>query len=308
MCPLASLVDLAGFTPGTPVTVARFAVGAMEEVVAGAWPDGRPVVATDQFYVASLAKQLTGAAAAVLVRDGQFDPDQPVASYLDGLPGWTAGITPRHLAHHIAGLPAAGVLEAGISGDWTDEFAFDALIQSGPATAPGAAYAYSNVGYILLARIVERISCEPFATFVASRLLEPLGIDGMGFATDIAAFPQAALLGSSLPLTHGDGGLWSTGAAFAFWLHRQNQDALGIADVVESPGWLADSGEVSYGWGLGLRIHRDHKLLIHGGEWTGAVAKAVRCPALGVAVVAMAADAPFETLDRLVEAVLSDAE
>lgn len=308
MRPLASLVDLAGFASGTPVTVARCsASGAIEDFVAGSWSNGRAVATSDRFYGASLAKQFTGAAVAILVRDGRLDPDQPVAGHLSDLPLWAADITPRHLAHHIAGLPPGGALEAQAPGDWTEDFvsaALDALPRL--VTAPATSYAYSNLGYILLARLVERISGEPFAAFVNARLLAPLGIKGMSFARDVTAHPQVAHMGRSLPLTQGDGGLWSTSHAFALWLHQQNQDALGIADTVEAPGRLTTGVDVPYGWGLGLRVHRGNKLLIHGGEWTGAVAKAVRSPALGIAVVAMAAGAAFETLDRLVEAALND--
>lgn len=306
--PLASLVDLAGFASGTPLAVARCtASGTIEDFVTGVWPNGRAVARYDRFYGASLAKQLTGAAAAMLVRDGQLDPDRPVRHYLGELPEWAATITPRQLAHHLAGLPAAGELEALAPGDWTEGFVLGTLaVLPGLPARPGAAYVYSNIGYILLARIVERVSDERFTAFVDSQLLAPLSIEGMGFADDIATFPQCAVMGPRLPLTHGDGGLWSSGGSFALWLHRQNQDDLGIADIVEEPGRLADGSEVPYGWGLGLRNHRDHCLLIHGGEWTGTVAKAVRCPALGIAVVAMAADCQFQVLDRLVGLVLND--
>jgi CubicO group peptidase (beta-lactamase class C family) len=309
MRPLASLVDSAGIASGTPLAVARCSGSdAIENFVTGIWPNGGAVMVSDRFYGASLAKQVTGAAAAILVRDGRLDPDRPVRRYLGELPEWAATITPRHLAHHIAGLPAAGELEALVSGDWTEDFVLGALtgLPCLPAR-PGTAYAYSNLGYVLLAWIVERVSDQPFAAFVDAQLLAPLGIEGMGFADDIAAFPQCSLMGPSLPLTHGDGGLWSNSQSFALWLHRQNADALGIAGIVETPGRLADGTQVPYGWGLGLRSHRGHRLLIHGGEWTGTVAKAVRCPALGIAAVAMAANCPFQALDRLVEIVLNDA-
>jgi CubicO group peptidase (beta-lactamase class C family) len=309
MRPLASLIDLAGFASGTPITVARCtASGFIEEFVTGTWPNGRAVVATDRFYGASLAKQLTGAAVAILVRDGQLDPDLPVAHYLSDLPLWAAEITPRQLAHHIAGLPAGGVLEAQAPGDWTEDFVSAALaVLPGLPTPPAASYAYSNLGYILLAKLVASISGEPFAAFVNARLLVPLDIEDMGFARDIRTYPQVAHMGQCLPLTQGDGGLWSTSRAFALWLHQQNQDALGLADIVEAPGQLANGMNTPYGWGLGLRTHQGHRLLIHGGEWTGAVAKAVRCPVRGIAVIAMAANCPFQTLDRLVEMALNDA-
>ena len=56
----------------------------------------------------------------------------------------------------------------------------------------------------------------------------------------------------------------------------------------------------------GARQHRGRPLLIHGGEWQGAAAKAVRSPELDLAVVGMAAGVEFETLNRLVGEVLED--
>lgn len=310
MIPLATHLERAGFVSGTPVAVARRGgSGVIDEAVSGVWPNGQPVAPTDRFYAASLAKQLTGAAAALLVQDGRLDPDLPVGRYLDDLPAWASRITPRQLAHHTSGLPAAGEIEPLASGHWTSDFVLRTLRNLPElSSTPGTTYSYSNLGYILLAHLVAEVSGQPFDDFVATRLLEPLGLDGMGFADDVAAQPQAALMGPTLPLTHGDGGLWSTAGGFAHWLHLQNRDALGIAALVETPGHLDDGQPVAYGWGLGLRQHRGQPLLIHGGEWTGAVAKAVRSPSLGLAVVGMAAGAEFETLNRLIAAVLDDAQ
>ena len=308
MALLATHVERAGFASGTPLAIARCdRSGVIEEHVSGTWPNGPPVTSTDRFYVASLAKQVTGAALALLVRGGSIDPDLPVATYVDGLPPWSASVTPRHLAHHTAVLPPAGEVEAREPGDWTEDFVLGALAElSELSSPPGTTYVYSNLGYVLLARIVAEVSDMPFVQFAATRLFEPLNIEGIGFLTDLAAQPQLSLLGPKLPLIHGDGGLWSTAHAFAQWLHHQNLDTLGIASLVAAPGRLNDGTPVDYGWGLGLRQHRGQPLLIHGGEWTGAAAKAVRSPALGLSIVAMAAGAEFETLNQLVAAVLDD--
>lgn len=304
MTPLATLVERAGFAPGVPVTIARVSGGITEAHIAGAWPSGQPVADGDRFYLASLAKQVTGAALALLVRDGRIDPDRPVADYIGGLPPWSALITPRQLAHHSSGLPAAGVLEADCNGDWTEAFVIDALNDlAALPTAPGAVYSYSNAGYVLLARLVGQVSGMPLDAFAAARLFGPLGLKDMGFGS---AAPQLAMLGPRLPLSLGDGGLWSTAREFARWLEQQNRDTLGIAELVAAPGRLSDGSRVDYGWGLGLRRHRGEALLIHGGEWPGAAAKAVRSPTLGIAVVGMAAGGGFERLNQLVGAALED--
>jgi len=307
MTPLATLVERAGFAPGTPVAVARVRGDSFEDCVSGIWPNGQPVTPADRFYTASLAKQVTGAALALLVRDGRIDPDRPVSDYVGGLPRWSASTTPRQLAHHTSGLPPAGEHEARTTGDWTEALVFEALGDLAELPRPpGTAYGYSNLGYVLLARVITEVSGVPFAEFAATRLFGPLGLDGIGFLSNPSGQPHLPLLGSSLPLTPGDGGLWSTARAFARWMQQQNRDTLAIADLVTTAGQVNDGSSVDYGWGLGLRQHGGQQLLIHGGEWTGAAAKAVRSPALRIAVVGVAAGATFETLNRLVSTVLED--
>ena len=161
---------------------------------------------------------------------------------------------------------------------------------------------------LLATRAVQLGQPEPLASQLGDmqRLFKALGLGGIGFLGQTAGQLHLALLGPSLPLSHGDGGLCSTARDLAQWLHLQNRDSLGIADLVTAPGELNDGTPVDYGWGLGLRRHRHRPLLIHGGEWPGAAAKAVRSPELDLAVVGMAAGAEFETLNRLVSAGLED--
>lgn len=307
MAALAALLAAAGLPAGLPAALATVdASGFVDQAVSGIWPGGAPVVAGDRFYLASLAKQVTGAMLAVLVRDGGLDPDAPVAAWLEDLPGWSREVTPRQLAHHIAGLPGAGSVADDVAGDWTGAAALAALrrLETLPLP-PGTAYVYSNLGYILLAQLIEAAAGAPFARSVDRRLFAPPGLSGIGFLeTGIGGLPQAPLLGRRLPLSHGDGGLWASAPAFAGWLAAQNRDVLGLAGLVTAPGRLADGRTVDYGWGIGLRRFRGEPLFLHGGDWPGAVARAVRCPTLGVAVVAMAAGASQAQLSPLVAAAL----
>lgn len=306
LLPLADHVARAGFHAGTPVAVARITDTGIDALAAGTWPDGRRVTLEDRFYGASLAKQVTAAAAALLVRDGVLDPDQPIGHWLADLPDWVQPVTPSELAHHIAGLPGAGELEAHINGHWTEAVAMGALHETTTWFTPGERYSYSNIGYVLLAKVVAAAAGMPFAEFVSTRLFEPHGLAGIGFTSAIAGFAHTAGLGPQLPLTQGDGGLWTTAPAFAHWLGLQNANAFHLAAIIEAPGELHDGTIIDYGWGVGLRLHRGYPLYIHGGEWPGAVAKAVRCPAYGTGIVALAAGAPFEAIDRLVASLLNE--
>ena len=97
----------------------------------------------------------------------------------------------------------------------------------------------------------------------------------------------------------------TTAGGFAHWLSTQNRDPQHIADLVEAPGRLSDGIAVDYGWGLGLGRHRGERLLIHGGSWAGATAKALRCPALGLAAVVLTAGGDMDKVVNLADAALA---
>lgn len=302
MSRLAELIAAAGLDDNLPVAMATVnREGRLEHAVAGRWSDGKDAKARDRFYGASLAKQITGAAAALLVRDGLLDPDVAIAGWLGDLPRWIGGITARQLAHHTSGLPEAGIAEAALGWNWTEPAVAQYLIALGaPTYIPGTEHRYSNLGYILLARLVVAISGMPFSEYVAARLVDSPDI---GFPTGGIGFAHAAGI-DRLPLTQGDGGLWTSAAALAEWLDRQNRDLLHIAAITEAPGRLSDGSATDYGWGLGLREYRGRPALIHGGSWAGATGKSIRCPDLGIAAVTLTAGAERQKVGELTDAAL----
>ena len=303
---VAGLARTAGLADQPLALAAHGPDGLLVAHVQGRWTGGRPVSLADRFYGASLTKQLTGTAIALLVRRGALDVDAPVGRYLLDLPAWRDEVSLRHLLHHTAGLPGASAIRAGET-DWTNGRAAAHLASLDRLHAPpGAAEDYSNLGYVCLGAVIEVISRQSFAAFIAAHLTGPLLLRDMEVWESRAAppFPQRLGMGPSLPLSTGDGGLWTTAGAFVSWLDAQNRDRLGVADLVQQPGQLADGRATDYGWGIGLRSFRGHRLFIHGGSWTGSANKAVRCPALGLSVVALSTG-NADGVNALVDAVLA---
>ncbi|MEO8882263.1 MAG: serine hydrolase domain-containing protein, partial [Devosia sp.] len=240
-----AIVREAGIPADVPVSLAACRGGQVAQFTSGAWPDGRPVAPDDMFYAGSLAKQLTGAAIALLVREGRIDVDTQLRQILGELPAWADRVTLRYLLHHAGGLPAAGVLESKLRHrNWTNGYVMAALQTPEPRfAASGISFSYSNAGYVCcLGRVIERITGMSFGSFVEARLIAPLAIEGMHVLMEgeIPAHPQVAMMEPALPLSTVDGGLWTTASAFVAWLDRQNRDALETAYLVEQPGKLAD--------------------------------------------------------------------
>ncbi len=302
---LAGLVEEVGLAE-VPLSLAAIGPGMELDHLQGRWADGSTVTARDRFYGASLTKQMTGAAIALLVKRGALNVATPVGRYLPVLPAWRDAVTLRHLLHHTAGLPEVAVVDIG-GRHWTTARALAALCD--PAMSepmPGVAELYSNTGYVCLGVVVEQVTGKPLARFIEDEIIGPLVLGDMAIWDSEATppYPQHLHMGPCLPLTVGDGGLWTAAPAFVGWLDSQNRDRLGIADLVQQPGRLATGALTNYGWGIGLREFRGHPLYIHGGGWPGVAAKAVRCPALGLSVVVFSASDAQDAVGALVSRVL----
>lgn len=125
--------------------------------------------------LASLTKVIgTTSAMMQLVQQRKVVLDSPVVRYL---PEWTAtgtsGITVRQLMTHSAGLPAWRPLyrEATSPSD-----ALVKVFATGPDTVPGVRFLYSDLGFILLGNLVERVSGEPLAQYDTAHVFAPLGM------------------------------------------------------------------------------------------------------------------------------------
>jgi CubicO group peptidase (beta-lactamase class C family) len=57
------------------------------------------------------------------------------------------------------------------------------LLKQKPDAAPGASYAYSNAGYIILGAIIERLAGEPWEDVIRTRLFRPLRMASAGFGS-----------------------------------------------------------------------------------------------------------------------------
>ena len=159
-----------------------------------------PVGPASLFRIGSLSKTVTAVAVLQLVQGGRLGLDDKVLRILDDMgprPDHVADarvrdITVRHLLQHTGGF------DRERSGDvvFMPRAAEAARRQGGPLPpdcptilrdtlerkldfAPGERFAYSNVGYCILGRIVERVSGAPYETYAREHVLAPAGAGRM---------------------------------------------------------------------------------------------------------------------------------
>ena len=174
---LAEQVRDAGY-PGASFAIVRDGRVTHSGGIGIANAEGRRVTADTPFVIGSLSKAITATALMQLVEAGRVNLDAPVTRYLtdfavDG-PG-ADRITLRHLLHHTSGLPP---LANSLSGSVTTLAAQVAALRSVPlASEPGSNVAYSNANYNVIGLVVERVSGQPFGSYVAETIFGPLGMD-----------------------------------------------------------------------------------------------------------------------------------
>ncbi|HLT59022.1 MAG: beta-lactamase family protein [Limnochordales bacterium] len=178
------------------------------------WQDRERGISADAatvYGVASVTKSFTAACILQLEEAGKLSVTDPVRRHLPGFrvsdPGATERITIHHLLSHTSGLPPLPVRRGGqlmahpqrparpIPQTVADLLAYLAEEPYELLAPPGETFSYSNEGYALLGAIIERVSGEPFASYVERHILDPLGMGrSSADAAVVAGFPSVAQL------------------------------------------------------------------------------------------------------------------
>jgi CubicO group peptidase (beta-lactamase class C family) len=286
---------------------------------------GRPVTATTRLQSASVSKPVTAWGVLRLVEAGRIGLDEPVLGHLrrwrpppsrfDG-----DGVTVRRLLSHTAGLSVHGYvgqaadrplpsIAASLAGETGDSFPVELL------EAPGRRWLYSGGGYSVLQLLVEELTGQPFADYLWTEVLDPLGMTASSFrwsrtaetarphdaagrplpdfafaeqaaaglvttAPDLARFLAAALAGPG-GQPPGRGVLSPAGVRLALTAAPGTEGRWGLGyglGVLESGDRLAYHEGANRGWRAGLALLPDRRAgiaALANGDDGGAVIDAV---------------------------------
>jgi CubicO group peptidase (beta-lactamase class C family) len=138
---------------------------------------GRPMTPQTPMYIGSQSKSFTGLAVAQLIEQGKIDPNDPVQKYIPWFrimdDSASKKITVNHLLHHTSGLSEAG-FTAMLPDGATKEDAVRALA-SAELTAPiGVKHQYFNVGYDVLAVVIQNVSGLAYEEYIQKNIFDPL--------------------------------------------------------------------------------------------------------------------------------------
>jgi CubicO group peptidase (beta-lactamase class C family) len=191
----------------SPVTLSEFVDETATKlgvpgVAVGVWADGQevyachgvtslenplPVDKDTLFRLASVSKTCTATALMRLVAEGRVELNAPVRRYVPELvladERTAAGVTVMNLLNHTSGLDVRTVVSTGDGDDALARYVAK-MADFGLVAPLGARASYSQAGYNLAGRIVEKVTGLTFERAIATLLLEPLGMSHSFYAPD----------------------------------------------------------------------------------------------------------------------------
>jgi CubicO group peptidase (beta-lactamase class C family) len=249
-----------------------------------------PVTPQTRFNIASVDKQFTATLVMMLAEEGKLTIEDEIGKHLSDPPATWKGIRIRHLLSHTGGL----------ADDWletvNDRYFFDYATQQlyehartvPPKFPPGTDWSYSDQGFFLLCRIVERVAGKPYHDFLRERILGPLEMTGVTVWEPRQVIPHRASgyilrdgklyrnrreieygLWNDLLLTTGDLVKLDAALYTEKLLKKSSLDQMWTPAQLNSGEPVRFSGSMrSYGFGWVLDRFRGHRIISHGG-YTG---------------------------------------
>ncbi|MBC8162555.1 MAG: beta-lactamase family protein, partial [Roseiflexaceae bacterium] len=291
----------------------------------GSAADGQPLTAQTPFGIGSMTKSFTALAAMQLAEAGEIELDAPVQRYLPWFrvadPAASAQITVRHLLNQTSGLSQHdGFWDAAASGDPLEQ-RVRALADVRLGSAPGSEFAYSNSNFDVLGMVIQQVSGQQYAAYVAEHILQPLEMANSSFAPAVRAPGHQDWYGLALPARPGvgqamlpAGGLYSSAEDMGRYLI--DQLAAGRAgNGLLSPAGYAELHRASgvggsrYAMGWVARTNQNPPMVEHGGASPAYHSQMLFAPqqGLGVVVLSNINTVPFGSIpaERIAEGTLA---
>jgi D-alanyl-D-alanine carboxypeptidase len=297
----------------TPGAVALVRVGDEEWVSSLGVADvssREPMTAVRRFRIASLTKMFVATVVLQLVDEGRLALDDPLERFVPGIADG-AEVTVRDLLAMTSGVwsftadkPLVARFDADPALPWTVDDTVELLRDHGADFAPGEQVVYSDSNYVLLGRIVERVTGRPIDEVITERILEPLALTETDFpADDEPGVPAPATVGylptsdaaSDLrPVTAitptfawAAGAMTSTAGDLTRWAAELTDGTLLSPDLQRQRLQTRrfTGVDVDYGYGLGVMSTKD--MFGHTGGIVGFGAVVMRLPAADATFVVL---------------------
>ncbi|WP_052732981.1 serine hydrolase domain-containing protein [Hymenobacter terrenus] len=274
-----------------------------------------PMRPCNLIYPQSIAKTFTAVSVMKLVEEDRISLDAPINTYLpapicDRIANANQA-TVRQLLNHTSGIRnytqepeyLSDVLDNRAQG-MTNQKNLERVYDKPALFQPGTGYTYSNTNYLLLARIIDRVTGASHADFFAQRIFSPLGLTDIYYKNE-PSYPTPAGLPNTyrdlgngeltnvtdietrlLASDFGDGGMLGLASNFAKFVEAIFEGNLvSPASRAAMTTWVEDGHSTIYGLGLIKRNTPYGYGIGHDGDGAGCVADMYYLPDSEVTIV-----------------------
>ena len=261
-----------------------------------------PVTPNTMFAIGSVTKQFTCSAMLMLAEQHKLSLSDPVSKYFPSLTR-AKDITLIDLGGHLSGYRDYYPLDF-VDREMQKAQTADAIITEYATRPldfePRSRYSYSNTGFLILGRVIEKVSGQSFGSVLTTRIFQPLGLTRTAYepktsGSEMARGYTSFALADPFPADPEGAGwagpagaIWSTPTDLLAW-DRSLLDRKLLSDssykVITTPQRLTDGRSSGYGCGEGVNDRGLGVVLSHGGAVSGFVAQNTVIPSTRSAVV-----------------------
>jgi len=249
---------------------------------------GTPATPKTVYKIGSVSKQFIATAIMILVKDGKVSLSDRLDRYLEDAPSAWKAITIEQLLTHTSGLRASTQQPEGDPpgyDPYSEQSNIDVIRRAYSVPldfAPGEKWAYSNLGYFVLAQIISQASGIPWSEYIRTKVFAPVGMaetrvtstteivsnraggyevkNGrlQNAASWIAVRPSGAFLSTVLDMAKWDAALYADTVLSS-----------AMRDRMWAPARLKDGSTHPYGFGWAVDQWNGHTRLHHNGGIAG---------------------------------------
>jgi len=264
----------------------------------------QPRVAVDtgmRFSIGSVTKEFVAALTLLLQEDGKLSVHDTLAKWYPNLTR-SREITLLDLINHVSGYRdyyPLDYVDREMALPTTAEHIMQEYATMPLDFDPGTRWSYSNTGYTILGRILERVSGKPLETLLEERIFRPLGMRQTMYeptrperrATGYVSWALGPMEPAQLEgagWIGAPGGIWSTAGDIARWdiaMMRPGFLSPASREVMFTPRVLRNGISTGYAGGLNVSRQGGRTVIQHGGATAGFSATNVFVPDDSAAVV-----------------------
>lgn len=251
-----------------------------------------------KYRLGSITKQFTAMVVMQLVQEGRVKLSGHLSDYLPEYRRDTGSrITIFQLLTHSSGVPSYTEIPNFMTYESRNHYPGDVFVRRYCSRnlqfTPGGQYHYSNCGYYLLGRIIERVTGKSYEDVLTERIFRRIGMlhsgydhsaevvsnRAAGYVQTLYGYLNAPYQDMSIPFSAGS--LYSTTGDLLLWDRALNTDTF-VKKKYRQQMFTAHLGGYGLGWRVGILPERDsaHRVNAeyHGGDIAGFDSMIVRLP------------------------------